>query len=560
MTIRTRTAACLLVALAPLACAGTGRVDGLLSSGREKLTEGSPAEAQELFERAVALEDGSLRTRVWLLRAWMDQGRSNDTLDAIDELARAHPSAPELDYLYGMAFDRRATHLLASGVTDASVQLNFMDAATSLGRAVEVFPRRFDDAYLPLARARWYTHDLEGARAAAERAVEAYGDAPGAWLQLGRVAFSQFKVALDAGQEGEAWSDEAERHWRAALEAFARAEAGFGRPDDAGAQRDLADAATQRGHLFMWKTQRADAAEAYGQAIAWAPETVDYATLRGLLLLPVEEERREVHFHRALDEGTRRFAATFGPSDPRDATALWWLGWTHARLGQPADAEAAFVRSVAKDPELTSAWLHVAMARHAQADVDGALAAVLEGWDVDPAAMVAEVKSNLATHVARLAYLMDQAFQRGDLATCAVVAELCAEAEMTNAMHWANLGVFLRDEGVRRQEAGEAAEDAAELFERALVAFQRGLELAPEDPSLVNDVAVVLHYYLDRDLERALEMYEAANEGARAKLLDESLSEADRAFYTGVLEDSTENVRVLRALLAERGAAPAETR
>ena len=39
---------------------------------------------------------------MWILRAWMDQGRSNDTLDAIDALGPEQASEAERDYLYGM--------------------------------------------------------------------------------------------------------------------------------------------------------------------------------------------------------------------------------------------------------------------------------------------------------------------------------------------------------------------------------------------------------------------------------------------------------------------------
>ena len=61
-------------------------VTDLIERGRTLLDSGDPAQAQPLFEEAARAEGDSLRTRMWVLRSWMDQGRNNDTLDALDAL------------------------------------------------------------------------------------------------------------------------------------------------------------------------------------------------------------------------------------------------------------------------------------------------------------------------------------------------------------------------------------------------------------------------------------------------------------------------------------------
>ncbi|MFT5288863.1 MAG: Tfp pilus assembly protein PilF, partial [Planctomycetota bacterium] len=66
------------------ASAAEDDVTALVRRGRTKLDAGDAAEAQVLFEEAAAKADNSLATRMWVLRAWMEQGRSNDTLDALD--------------------------------------------------------------------------------------------------------------------------------------------------------------------------------------------------------------------------------------------------------------------------------------------------------------------------------------------------------------------------------------------------------------------------------------------------------------------------------------------
>jgi len=64
---------------------------------------------------------------------------------------------------------------------------------------------------------------------------------------------------------------------------------------------------------------------------------------------------------------------------------------------------------------------------------------------------------------------------------------------------------------------------------------------------------VMLHYYLDRDLDRAAEMYARAAELASAALADPAIAEEDCARYETALADATKNA----TKLAEQRAAPA---
>src|SRR5262249_33271145 len=156
---------------------------------------GKPAEAEGVFTAAATADKDSLRTRMWVLRAWMDQDRSNDTLDALDALSHAGQQGPERDYLYGMAFARRAEGLLAQGATDSSVEMNFQDAKDRLEKVTKLDAARYHDAFLPLASASWYVQDLDTARWAADRAVEQPSASPQAWLTRGRVVMAQFLSA-----------------------------------------------------------------------------------------------------------------------------------------------------------------------------------------------------------------------------------------------------------------------------------------------------------------------------------------------------------------------------
>ena len=533
----------------------------LIADGRSQLAAHRPELALPLFERASELDGGSVRARIWILRAWMDQGRSNDTLDAIDALQSAGESGPELDYLYGMAFTRRAQAQIAQGVADASIEMNLLDAVDRLARASDASPERFSDAFLALAKAGWYTKNLELARTAVDRAVGFHGDDPRAWLQLGRIAMSQFRVEHTAKE----WGAPAEAHWRTAEQAFDRAVTLFGAPiENSTDQTLLADAALQLGHARMWKKRREDAANAYAVAIAWSPDAIDYGLIRSLLSPPAvapadatESERTDGLFNRALEEGAQRFERNFGGDELRDATLLWWLGWTRFDLERPVEAEQAFLRALEKSPQFVNAWFYVAMARYDAGDTGGAIDALEAGWEADPAVLVDEMQGELDANVEKLERLTQECRDKEQLNRCAFLAELCAESEPLEKRHWNNLGLFLRYEADALVEAAKAAgrsapdpELLADLHERSFRGYERALQLAPDDAAIVNDAAVLLHYYLERDWERALEMYTKARELASRTLEDDALSEEDRTFFEAVVKDAQANYEDLQGRIA----------
>jgi tetratricopeptide (TPR) repeat protein len=104
---------------------------------------------------------------------------------------------------------------------------------------------------------------------------------------------------------------------------------------------------------------------------------------------------------------------------------------------------------------------------------------------------------------------------------------------------WANNhGLFARDHGERLRREGKT-EEARGFFEASYAAYQRAVRLAPDDPRVLNDCALILVYYLDRDLDEAeamlrraivagtTQMEEAPPEGEEARnLLEEAIGDA----------------------------------
>jgi len=107
-----------------------------------------------------------------------------------------------------------------------------------------------------------------------------------------------------------------------------------------------------------------------------------------------------------------------------------------------------------------------------------------------------------------------------------VMAALCATRPEDAAM-FNNWGLFARD--TRR-------------YEDAHTAYSRALELSPDDPALINDAALILHYYLHRDYDKVAEMYERAIELATEQLKDGDLDADQRQRVQTALRDARNNL------------------
>ncbi len=524
-----------------------------IESGRRLLDAGRPSEAETEFALAAAADGDSLRTRMWVLRSWMDQGRSNDTLDALDELSAAGERGPEMNYLYGMAFARRAEGYMANGVTDSSVEMNFQDAKGRLVEAVKSDAVRYHDAFLPLAHSAWFTQDLETARWACDRAVEANPGSPEVWLAHGRIAFSQF-LAAQGEQPG---GPEAEALWSEATTSFRNAVERSGSPGEEAAQVRLAEAATQLGHAMLWKQKGPEATDAYATAIAWNPQGFDYARavefLGGAEKSPDDE--RPSGFGAALELAKTRLEAHAKPGDPGWATLLWWLGWARFSDANWSGSETAFQDALARAPEFANSWFYIGLARQYRKDSEGALQAMHTGWDTDPVAMIATIASAggaLRAFENLLAWCAAQEPARN--LDAAFLAEMLAEAMPDEARHWNNMGLFLRNEGEDLELAAYKDKtpepDAAlleDLYARSFEAYQHALELNPGDPQLLNDTALMLAYHLDGDLGEVEAMYRRALALTDALLANEALSAEDRARFEQTRKDIDVNLKYLLA-------------
>ncbi|MBM3975766.1 MAG: hypothetical protein FJ299_02110 [Planctomycetes bacterium] len=564
MRFLTRLALCAFLApvvSAPLLCSATSLrvaergddVQRWLDEGRALLEKGDPAGAQKLFEKAAAAEKDSLRTRTWVLRAWLDQGRINDVRDAADELNRAHKGAPEVAYLFGLASLKSAEQKLASGRPDASVGFDFQDAVTNLKEALASRRPEFSDAWLPLSRAAWNASDHSTALQAGEEAVKVHPQRADAWRQLAAAALSSH-IAL---RESDAAA--AAKHVARAVEGCRKTIALLGEPRDAAALRALADAELGLGDALLWQADIKGGGEAYARALALDPTIAD----PGALWQRLGNEG----FHAMITGALDGFVKRHGDADTRASTLCWWAGSACFTLARHEEAEQRFTRALEQAPNLLSSLYYLARVRTARGDGMGAADALRKFKEADASQLMTWLafESFAEQNRAMLAWVSGNChFKAEGLRTAAKLSEALpfieAAAAVTelrtawlpeDAEGWSNLGLFTRDQGdviafLRRQK--KDLPDPLPLWERAYECYAKSLELDDTNPNTLNDAAVILHYNLRRDIPKARLLYNKAITRANEQLARPDLDPIVRKQLTEeLIVWATDNLKKLDA-------------
>jgi Tfp pilus assembly protein PilF len=535
-------------------------VDELLIRGRALFAEGKFDEALAVFESAEQQDKGSLRTRVFVLRTWIAQGRIEEALGETDALKRSVKSGIELDYLYGMGFYAMAARDVASGQTTSVTGSQFEDALNLLEKVGAQNDERFEDAWLALADAAWYAGNSEVGEAAAEKAVQLAPNDPWRRLLRGKLALAAFANLNADSAEASA----AEVQWQAALAAFQKAIAICGDAPSALLRPAAQQAQLQLATTYLWKQQTPDAGRAYARAIALDPTQVDYAAINGAL--PSAE------FLDCLESAHKQWSASHPSSDVADAALLWWVGFANYDAKRFAPSEKAFESALAKNPSFTNALYYLFRVRYDQQEFAKSLETLHEFDSLDSAGLIASLSFDVVGNTARMEYLIGWAVtpenHKGKTLNleaaflCELITQI-VERVPENSRHWNNLGLFLRDEGdairgtqgaLRPAPKPFDEAKATQLWEDALVAYEVSLELEPLNPNYLNDTAVMLHFYLLRDLERAKQMYAEGLVQATALLARTDLTPTRREEVKIAERDTRNNVRLVQQLIDKRAA------
>ncbi|MDP6941137.1 MAG: hypothetical protein QGH51_03825 [Planctomycetota bacterium] len=210
---------------------------------------------------------------------------------------------------------------------------------------------------------------------------------------------------------------------------------------------------------------------------------------------------------------------------PGNGFILWYLGearfghQTSARVGQDYlaayesidRAEECFLQARTLRPEFADScdqWLHLVRTARGWAlweegRVDDAAQAFLAALEAAPSRL--EPEASAATLRLGIEAVVGDAFQKRDMRRARSILKRVVQSHDQDAMWWNNLGLACRDIAEPQIKRGTPPEDVMALLEEAWDAYGRAVELAPNDPNILNDHALLAVYYFDHDLDLAEE-------------------------------------------------------
>jgi len=221
---------------------------------------------------------------------------------------------------------------------------------------------------------------------------------------------------------------------------------------------------------------------------------------------------------------------------PGDRVEPWvQLTWLYEVMDRPEAAVGAAVAVVDRTPDANFGTLYHLARRYSTERRFGPASRALAVMAKADSKMLAEwivYDEDRISAQRELSWSVGELFAQNRFRSAYEVLSAITMTEPSDADVWNNYALASRE--VRE-------------YEQSARAYRRALKLDPQNPRLMNDTALVLHYYLKTDLGEAAELYEQAHERAKEMLEAEDLSAEDRAFLQEVERDAKNNLTKLAA-------------
>lgn len=395
--------------------------------------------------------------------------------------------------------------------------------------AAAALPGATDETFEHWSEALLNANDLSGSIEAADAGLVKHKDALRLLLQRGRVLMAQARKAADIGDE------------EATAAGYAAAEKAFRLAMDKAPKSNLPCVRLGEMKILQWA----------------AAGSTDAALRQEAVELWTEGARRDpagldlAQTYNWLQGDARAPLTVLIDKNPKHVDALWYRGlssWVSSPVDWPGLRDD-LLQVLEINPGFADAYFYLgngAMRRGADliaaektADADEAYAAAARFWAAYLEArggIYAQSLSQSADRGASVAqdmtWLAGRAYGFGQPAQAAAIMSFVVQVTPEDGYAWQNFAFFHRD-------AGNA--------EKAREAYAKAYELLPEDPQVMNDYAVIHHYYLKDEDALALDLYRRAIKIAQAMLDAGGMTEADRERIATALRDATNNLKKLEA-------------
>lgn len=475
---------------------------------------------------------GDLSAALDEARAQAEKGQFGAAVATLEDAGARDAKHAEARAALGTFMLRHAENQIARGelrgleINDAFLQAGYvLEEAVQLGDAPL-------DAYENWSEALLNGGDRGNALKAAEAGVKAFPKEVRAFMQRGRVAVASANDSADVNKKVQLF-EQAIADYEAAMKLDKKATAACIKLGETIILASYAD--PEGGNP---SAARAEAAKAWGEALKRDQASVDLSAMCQWL------HGEAVPLLQKIDK-----------SKGKDATMAWYMGFAEYS-GQPRNWDAVrehFEKALELEPSMhnchfflaqgafdrgtqllaennnemnqaaRNAYLYSAMRWGRYLDTQG---------PVHRNATLAAADGGAST-IANLKWIAGQAFMARRFEPAIQINKWITETTPGDVEAWNNLAFAYRDSG---------------QAENSLAAYAKSAELAPEDPQVLNDWAVIYHYYLKKEDEKAKDLYRKAIKLAEEILADDAaLSTEDKQRIQVGLRDARNNLRKLEA-------------
>lgn len=515
-------AAALSLLLAPLPLQGQDQPPAPGARAFKLLDRGKAEEALAAFRAALEIHPGDASLLIGAGRSALLAGLNSDAVRFLIDAARIAPERYEALYFEAKAFSALGRELFGSGEMNEGAIM--IEDGTNLYRSAAALRPRAFEPHLEMADNLAFLGDFEEADKAAREALSLSPGNLRALLIRGDAAYARFRQVAASGAQAK----KVKTYWQEAMNIYR--EANRIAPRDPGPFMGM-------GALFEADKKWDASSDAYGKALVLDPELLH--GYNRLIVFLGDAEHRE-----ALVAVLEKVIADIGKKYPgqkaKKATPLYYCGYAFFLNHDYEAAIKAYTASYRSRREYTGGALYyIARSWYALNDFGKAARFFQKLFTEAPddfeffLAQDRERDNVILT----LSFLSNHVYNEGDRKAARDLLCGLLLVKKDSAVHFNNYAFLCRETG---------------KYEEAYAAYEHAVELDPQNPRLLNDTALILHYHLGRDLDHAEALYRQAVKEAQRILRDDEAGSGEKDSAREALRDATNNLKLLKRGIRRR--------
>jgi tetratricopeptide (TPR) repeat protein len=484
-----------------------------IPDGHKLLEAGRLEEAFDAFRRRIEIEPTNAALHRGAGRAAYLLGDYSAAINTLTTSLELEPSSYEATLLRAQAFAAQGRELFYSGEQNDGYMM-LQDASAMFSAAAEL-KAASAEPFLEKAGIHLELSEYDEADSAAIGALTRDSACHRALLIRGDVAFMRFREAGAGGLS----AGEVKTIWNSAMALYVEAQSLD--PNDTGAYLGMAA-------LFEADKKWDEASESIMKALVLDPELLSgYDRLISLLGNAEGREKLVALLGTLIKNIAKRF-----PGDrKRQATPFYYTGFAHFLNFDWKASIDAYKLALKANPEYrTGATYYIARARFALNDFDKSARDFFRVIMSDPDGFAYFLSNDSRREdvCTALSYLSNHCYEAGSLAMARDLISGILLVRKSDSNTYNNYAFLCRETGA---------------YEDSYAAYSEALSLEPDNPSTLNDTALILQYHLRRDLDYARELYGRAVKEARRVLQDETATTSDKDNARIALRDASDNLR-----------------